>query len=80
MRHYIREKLYHSLINPNQLRYYVNVVWNNTFDPNKDLCLEICECNEIYLIPDSTNIGFILHVPMEEELRTIPHIEVTSGS
>ena len=45
-----------------------------------DLCLESCEGNTIDIIPDGTNIGFILHVTTEEELSTIPHIEVTYGS
>ena len=34
----------------------------------------------IYLIPDGTQIGFISHVLTEEELMTLPHIEVTSIS
>ena len=56
------------------------MVWDNLFDPNIDLYLEICEGNTIDFIPDSKNIGFVLYVPTEEEISTLPHIEVTSGS
>ena len=73
-------KLNHSLINPNQLRCYVTMFWNNRFSPNRDICLEKCEGNTIDPIPDSTKIVFRSHVLMEEELRTLPHIEVTYGS
>ena len=77
---YYRKQLNHSLINPNQLRWYGKVVWNNHFDTNRDPCLERCECNAIDLIPDITNIGFSLYIPMEGDLSTLPHINVTSGS
>ena len=30
--------------------------------------------------PDGTKIGFSSYVPTDEELRTLPHIEVASGS
>ena len=36
--------------------------------------------NTIDLTPDNTKIGFSSHVPTDEELRMLPHIEVTSGS
>ena len=73
-------KLNHSLINPNQLRCYVTMFWNQCFSPNRYICLEKCEGNTIDPISDSTKIVFRSHVLMEEELRTLPHIEVTSGS
>ena len=77
---YYGNKLYHSLINPNQLRCYGTMVWDNNFDPNMDICLDTCEGYTIDLIPDGTSIGSSLHVPMEEELMEISHIEVISGS
>ena len=77
---YYGNKLNHSLINPNQLRSYGMMVWYNRFNPNKGICLETCEGNTTYFILDGTNIGFSLHIPTEEELITLPHIEVTSGS
>ena len=76
---YYERKLHHSRINSNQLRCYRTIVWYNLFDKNSYLCLETCEVNTIDFIPDDTKIGFNSHVPMEEELRTLPHIKVISG-
>ena len=59
---YYRNKLNRSLINPNQLRYYGAIVWDNPFGPNMDIYLETCERNTIDIIPDGTNIGFSLHI------------------
>ena len=56
------------------------MVWDNPFDPYRGLCIKTVNGNMIYLTPDGTNIGFSSHVPTGEELRTLPHIEVTSGS
>ena len=56
------------------------MVWDKPFDPYRDFCTETGDGNTIDLTPDGTNIGFRSHVPMDEELRTLPHIEVTSGS
>ena len=39
---YYCNKLDYSLINPNQLKYYGTMVWDNPFDQNKDPCLEKC--------------------------------------
>ena len=56
------------------------MVWDNPFDPYRDLCIETGNVNTIYLIPDGTRIGFSSYVSTDKELRTLPHIEVTSGS
>ena len=77
---YYGKKLDHSLINPNQLRFDETMVWDNPFDLCRDLCTETVDVNTIDLTPDGTKIGFSSHVPTGEELRTLPHIEVTSGS
>ena len=77
---YYGKKLDHSLINPNQLRCYKTMVWDNPFDLYRDLCIEKGDGNTIDLTPDETNIGFSSHVPTDEELRTLPHIEVIAGS
>ena len=77
---YYGKKLYHSLINPNQLRCYETMVWDNPFDPYMDLCFETANGNTIDLTADGMKIGFSSHVPTCEELRTLPHIEVASGS
>ena len=77
---YYGKKLYHSLINPNQLRCYEAMIWDNPFDLCRDPCIETGNGNTIDLTPDGTKIGFSSHVPTDEELITLPHIEVTSGS
>ena len=56
------------------------MVWDNPFDPYRDLCTETVDFNSIDLTPDSTKIGFRSHVTMYEDLRTLTYIEVTSGS
>ena len=77
---YSGNKLNHSRINPNQLRCYGMMAWDNPFHSNMDICLETCEGFTINLIPYGTNIVFNLHVPMEEKLRNLPNIKVISGS
>ena len=71
---YYGKKLDHSLINPNQLRCYKTMVWDNPFDPYRELCIKTGDGNTIDLTPDSTNIVFISYVPMYEDIRTLPHI------
>ena len=77
---YYGKKLDYSLINPDQLRCYETMVWDNPFDPYRDLCIKTGNGNTIDLTPDGTKIVFSSNVPTDEELRTLPHIEVTSGS
>ena len=77
---YYSKKLDHSLINTNQLRCYGTMVWDNHFDPYRDLCIKTGDGNMIDLTPDVMKIVFNSHVLTEEELRILPHIEVTSGS
>ena len=76
---YSGKKLDHSLNNRNQVRCYGTMVWDNLFDSNKYICLETCEGDTIDLIPDQIKIGFIWHVLIKEDLRTLPYIKVTSG-
>ena len=77
---YYSKKLDHSLINTNQLRCYGTMVWDNHFDPYRDLCIKTGDGNTIDLTPDGTKIGFISHVPTDKEIRTLQNIYVTSGS
>ena len=77
---YYSKKLYHSLISMNQLICYETMVWGNPFEPYRDLCIKTGYGNTIDLTPDCTKIGFSSYVTTNEELRTLPHIEVTSGS
>ena len=76
----VNKALYYALINPNKLRCYVKIVWDNIFDPNWDICLDTCERDTVDFILNRMNIGFSSHVPTEEELMTFFHIKVTSGS
>ena len=71
---YYGKKLDHSLINPNQLRCYETMVWDNPFDPYMELFIETVNGNTIDMIPDGTKIGFSSHMPTDEELRKLPHI------
>ena len=71
---YYGKKLNNSIINPNKLRCYETMVWDNPFDPYRELCIKTGYGNMIDLTPYGTKIGFISHVPTDEELRTIPHI------
>ena len=68
---YYGKKLDHSLINPNQLRCYETMVWDDSFDPYRDLCIKTGDGNTVDMIPYVTKIGFISHVPTDEELRTL---------
>ena len=77
---YYGKKLDHLLINPNELRCYQKMVLDNPFDPYRDLCIKMGDGKTIDLTPDSTKIGFSSHLPTGEELRTLPHIEMTTGS
>ena len=56
------------------------MVWDNPFDPYRDLCIEKGYGNMIDLTPDGTRIVFSSHVQTDTWIRTLPHIEVTSGS
>ena len=77
---YYGKKLGHSLINPNQFRRYGTMVWDNPFDPLREIFIETGDGDIIELISNGTKIGFESHAPTEEELRTLPHVEVTSAS
>ena len=56
------------------------MVWDNLFDRYRDLCIETGNSNTIDMTPDGTNIRSSSYLPMDEELRMLPHIEVKSGS
>jgi hypothetical protein len=75
---YYGNKLKHSLINPNQLRFGGTAVWDNAFDPNHDLSIE-CEDNlTIPLKLEGTKTLFISRSPTERELNECQHIQLTS--
>ena len=46
---YYGKKLGHSLINPNKFQSYGTMVWDNTFDSNRELSAETEDGDTIYL-------------------------------
>src|SRR6056300_44752 len=69
---YFGASLDHSLINPNQIRIFGIPVWDNLFDPDKEMGIK----TEEIFIPFQTNgatIFFESHVPTDQELKECPH-------
>jgi hypothetical protein len=71
------QALDHSLINPNQLRSYGVNCWNNPFDDERGLCIEIDNI-KIDMQTKGTKVQFETRVPTKHELETCKHIEMTS--
>ena len=68
----------HTLVNPNQMRYYGTVVQDNPFDPQQ---LHLRSQEHDVIIPmqaTGTIVGFDSRTPTQEELQTCLHIELTS--
>ena len=76
---YYGEKLDHSLINPNQLRHHETQVWDNPFDPLRDLFMETDEGEAIELKTSGTKVYFETRTPTTRELDTLPHVHLTSS-
>lgn len=70
----------HSLINPNQLRHNGIHFWDNPFDHERGLLIDIDDQHVIPLHAQGTKILFRSRVPTQEELQDerIPQIELTS--
>ena len=77
---YYREKLDHSLINPNQIWSYGIPFWDNPFDPEHNLSIEVHPDLTIPLRAFGTKVGFCTRVPTQLELRECEHIHMTSSS
>jgi len=75
---YYGEKLDHSLINPNQIRSYGIPLWDNPFDSNHELSIEVNDNFTIPLCTHGTKVGFTTRVPTSSELRDCEHIQLTS--
>jgi hypothetical protein len=73
-------KMDHSLINPNQLRSYGVPVWDNPFDPTRDIQIEATDSVLIPLQQMGTKTLFNSRSPSDEELQdtTLLRIELTS--
>ena len=76
---YYGQRLKHSLINPNQIRYHDVDYWDNPYDSMHPLAIEIHEHNlSIPLKYWGTKLSFQTSLPTESELNNLPHVELTS--
>jgi hypothetical protein len=71
-------KLDHSLINPNQIRSYGIDFWDNPFDRERGLLIDVNEELKIPMHSNGTKIQFATRTPTEEELKDCPRIVMTS--
>ena len=69
-------KLDHSLLNPNQIRKFGIPFWDNPFDFDRGLKIDIQP--HIPLTTKGTKIYFKSRVPTKLELELCPHIHLTS--
>ncbi|KAI2500086.1 Reverse transcriptase (RNA-dependent DNA polymerase) [Fragilaria crotonensis] len=76
---YYSTKLDHSLINPNQVRAYGIPFWDNPYDPDRGLSIDVDASLRIPLQPAGTKLQFRTRVPTADELRTCEHIHMTSA-
>ena len=74
---WLRPKMSHSLLNPNQLRYNGVTVHDNPFDPLNPLSIQHDDAT-IPLSLSGTNIFLDTRTPTQHELETCPHIHLTS--
>ena len=75
---YYGKKLGHSLIILNRFRSYGTMVWDDPFDSNRELCVENEDGGTIDIIENGTNIGFDSRAPTGHELKSKPHVHLTS--
>ena len=75
---YYGTRLEHSLINPNQVRDFGIGFWDNPYDPNRQLQIDVNDEISIRMRTSGTKIFFESRSPTDQELRECPHIEITS--
>ena len=75
---YYGDKLDHSLINPNQIRHNNIGYWNNPYDQDNPLSIEIPDTLSIPLNTKGTKILFETRTPTTDELENCLKIELTS--
>ena len=78
---YHDNELDHTLINPNQIRFNRVDYWDNPFDQERSLSIQIPDLLNIYLHLQGTKVQFITRSPTRSEIETIPHehrIDLTS--
>jgi hypothetical protein len=71
---YYGTRLDHSLINPNQIRSYGVDVWDNPFDRERGLLVDVNEELKIPMYSSGTKVQFNTRTPTEEELKDCPRI------
>ena len=74
---YYGTKLDHSLINPNQLRNYGIPVWDNPYDKERGLKIEL-DGIDVQLHTHGTKIFFQTSAPTTYQLESCPRIYLTS--
>ena len=75
---YYGTKLKHSLINPNQLRHNGIDFWDNPYDPDHKLAIQVDRGPTLPMQYEGTKLIFETHVPSNDELQNCQHIEMTS--
>ena len=74
---YYGDTLDHSLINPNQVRSYGIPFWDNPFDEQRGLRIEL-DYTDVPLRTSGTKIFFESSAPTRHELETCPRVYLTS--
>ena len=72
-------KLDHSLINPNNLRDFGVGYWDNPYDQERPLSIEVPDGISIPLSTKGTKIFFSTFKPSRIQLDTCPHIQMNSA-
>ena len=75
---YYGTKLDHSLFNPNQFRHYGIGFWDNPYDKERGLKIDVNNDITIPMYSKGTKVLFQTRAPTAIELNTCPHIELTS--
>ena len=75
---YYGNRLDHSLINPNQVRAYGIPFWDNPYDRDRGLTIDVHDSLRIPLHPVGTKLQFRSRVPTNDELAHCEHVHMTS--
>ena len=76
---YYGTKLDHTLLNPNQIRHNGVDFWDNPYDKERALSIQVDRGPTISLEFDGIKLQFESKVPTNEELNNCEHIEITSS-
>lgn len=75
---YYGTKLEHTLINPNQVRSFGIDFWDNPFDKERGLIIDIDDTTKIPMQTNGTKIFFNTRAPTLDELRDCAKVHLTS--